>query len=288
MISGSPAAASNVGSQGNDTVEDQAFPDLAWPAYEVGHPPTALPVRILFTAERSNSGIRPAIVVGPVVRRVHHDGVVGYAQIIQLGQHSTDILVMGDHDIVVISLIAALALVLFGAMGAKVHGSGVVPDEEGLPFIVGLVDEVERMLGRLIVDCFHTVPGQRTSVFDLLSTHAIRPTVQHASGSEVLFERRVLRIIRILGFLLRVEVVEVAEKLVEAMLGRKKRILVPQMVLAELARGVSYGFSNSAIVGSSARRPTSAPGMPTLVRPVRIGFCPVMNAARPAVQLCCP
>src|SRR6185369_2348941 len=42
------------------------------------------------------------------------------------------------------------------------------------------------------------------------------------------------------------------------------------------------------MVGSSGRRPRSAPGNPTLVKPVRIGDWPVMNAARPAVQLCCP
>jgi cytochrome bd-type quinol oxidase subunit 1 len=47
-------------------------------------------------------------------------------------------------------------------------------------------------------------------------------------------------------------------------------------------------FNAVGIVGSSARSPMSAPGMPTLVMPVRYGFCPVMNAARPAVQLCSP
>ena len=31
-----------------------------------------------------------------------------------------------------------------------------------------------------------------------------------------------------------------------------------------------------------------APGIPTLVKPVRVGDCPVMNAVRPAVKLCCP
>ena len=34
--------------------------------------------------------------------------------------------------------------------------------------------------------------------------------------------------------------------------------------------------------------PSGAPGRPTFVRPVRIGDCPVMKAARPAVQLCWP
>jgi len=35
-------------------------------------------------------------------------------------------------------------------------------------------------------------------------------------------------------------------------------------------------------------QPSFAPGTPTLVMPVRSGTLPPMNAARPAVQLCCP
>ena len=42
------------------------------------------------------------------------------------------------------------------------------------------------------------------------------------------------------------------------------------------------------MVGSSARRPTGAPGIPTFDRPVRYTLWPVMNAERPAVQLCSP
>ena len=41
-------------------------------------------------------------------------------------------------------------------------------------------------------------------------------------------------------------------------------------------------------MGSSACSPTSAPGMPTLLRPVRKTLWPVMNDDRPAVQLCSP
>ena len=42
------------------------------------------------------------------------------------------------------------------------------------------------------------------------------------------------------------------------------------------------------MVGSSFFMPSGAPGRPTLVSPVRMGDCPVMKAARPAVQLCWP
>ena len=95
------------------------------------------------------------------------------------------------------------------------------------------------MLGHLVIDGFHALLGQRTGVLDLLSALAISPAVQHASGSEMLLERRVLRIVRVLRLLLGVEVVEVAEELVEAVLGREELILVPQVVLAELAGGVA-------------------------------------------------
>ena len=41
-------------------------------------------------------------------------------------------------------------------------------------------------------------------------------------------------------------------------------------------------------LGLQKEDPSVAPGMPTFVRPVRIGDWQVMKAARPAVQLCCP
>jgi len=83
-------------------------------------------------------------------------------------------------------------------------------------------------------------------------------------------------------------VIEVAEEFVEPVHGRKVLVPVAEMVLAELACGVATALRKSAIVGSSFFRPSGAPGKPTLVRPVRMGDWPVMNAARPAVQLCCP
>ena len=52
-------------------------------------------------------------------------------------------------------------------------------------------------------------------------------------------------------------------------------------------RRATFDVSSSvAIVGSAACRPSVAPGKPTLVSPVRMPCWPVMNAARPAVQLC--
>ena len=109
--------------------------DLARPAHEDRNPPAALPIGVLFAAERGDRGIGPAVVVGAVVGRVHDDRVVGDAQLVELGQHPADVLVMGHHDIVVVSL-AALALVLFGAVGPEVHRGRVVPKEKRLPVLV--------------------------------------------------------------------------------------------------------------------------------------------------------
>ena len=63
--------------------------------------------------------------------------------------------------------------------------------------------------------------------------------VQHAPRSEVLLECRVFRVVRVFRFLFGIQVIEIAEELIEAMHGGKEFVLVPQVVLAELARGVT-------------------------------------------------
>ena len=102
-----------------------------------------------------------------------------------------------------------------------------------------LVDEAQRALRHLVVDGLHPLLGQRAGVLDLLSALAVGQAVQHAARPEVLLELRVLRVVRVLGLLLRVEVVEVAEELVEAVHGRQELVLVAEVVLAELAGRVA-------------------------------------------------
>ena len=66
--------------------------------------------------------------------------------------------------------------------------------------------------------------------------------MDHAARAEVLAEVRELllgRVVVLLGLLLGVEVVEVAEELVEAVHGRQELVLVAEVVLAELAGGVA-------------------------------------------------
>src|SRR5436190_15427090 len=117
----------------SDVIEDETRLDLARPAYEDGNPPAALPIGVLFAAKRADPGIRPAIVVGPVIRRVYDDRIVRNAQLVELGQHRPKVLVTRDHDVVVVAL-TTFAFVLFGAMGPEVHGGRVIPKEQWLSF----------------------------------------------------------------------------------------------------------------------------------------------------------
>ena len=63
--------------------------------------------------------------------------------------------------------------------------------------------------------------------------------MQHAARAELALERRVLRVVGVLRLLLGVEVVEVAEELVEAVHRRQVLVAVAEVVLAELAGGVA-------------------------------------------------
>ena len=78
----------------------------------------------------------------------------------------------------------------------------------------------------------------------------------------------------------RVEVIEVAVELVEAVHRWQEFVAVTEVVLAELTRRVSHRLSTVAIVTACAGMPSGAPACPTVVIPVRIGSSPVMKFAR--------
>src|SRR5262249_4130047 len=105
-------------------------------------------------------------------------------------------------------------------MGAEVHMRRVKPDKERLAILVGAIDESSCRGAGLIVDRLHALLRQRPGIFDLLSSLAVCPTVKHATRTKVLSEVREIffgRVITQLRLFLRVQVVEVAEKLVEPM-----------------------------------------------------------------------
>ena len=125
-------------------------------------------------------------------------------------------------------------------MGVDVHARGVHPDEERLAGLHRFLDELLGTRGGFDVDGFHALGGQGPGVLDL----AVGEGMQHAARAEVLHVRivGVLGPVRPLRFFLGIEVVQVAEKFVEAVLGRQVFILVAEVVLAELPRSVALFF----------------------------------------------
>ena len=184
-------------------------------------------------------------------------------------------------------------------VGPQVHARAVEPAEERLAGLGLALDEVDRRASEVsssIVSIRFLVSGPVSSIVCLptgpsAAARSGRPVgglaAEHAARAELLLELRVARVGALLRLLLGVEVVEVAEELVEAVDGRQVLVAVAEVVLAELAGGVAERLEQ---LGDGRCRsfcsPTGAPGTPTLLSPVRSVHWPVMNDDRPAVQLC--
>jgi hypothetical protein len=69
-----------------------------WPAaHHARNAKAALPVGVFFTAERSDTAVRPGIVMRTIVRGIDDDGVVVDAEFFELIEQDADVLVMLDH-----------------------------------------------------------------------------------------------------------------------------------------------------------------------------------------------
>src|SRR5215211_7740647 len=111
--------------------------------------------------------------------------------------------------------------------------------------------KVDRGLEELLIDRLHALLGERPGVLALLLAPGAEALIvarrvggggdafENAAWTELRAESRILRIVRMLGLILGVEVIEVAEKLVEAMHGRQELVAVAEMVLAELSGRVA-------------------------------------------------
>src|ERR1700722_8267710 len=80
-------------------VADSARLDDTRPTNRAGYSPTAFPVGVLLAAEHCGSPIWPGHDFGTVVGGVHHNGVVGDSQFIELGEQLSDLAIMFDHAV---------------------------------------------------------------------------------------------------------------------------------------------------------------------------------------------
>ena len=132
------------------------------------------------------------------------------------------------------------------------HARGVEPDEERLAVRLGLVDEGHRLGEDLVIDGFHSLRAQLSRVLDLLLpdlaparhhggvVHVRGPGMDHVPRAHRGLERgRVVAMARVLH---RVEVIEVAEELVEAVHRGQELVQIAQVVLPELAGRVAHGL----------------------------------------------
>ena len=129
---------------------------------------------------------------------------------------------------------------------------GLSQRKNGLPSPCRLVDELEGEVADLVVHGFHPLRIERAGVLDLLLADLAparhlgrvvlvgRPAVDHVARADVV--QQFLRIVGMRRVFHRIEVIEVAEELVEAVDGGQELVAVAEMVLAELAGGVALRF----------------------------------------------
>ena len=104
-----------------------------------------------------------------VVGRIHDEGVVGDAELVEIVEHLADVLVVVDHRVVIGRLPASgLSEALRLGVRVEVHVRGVEPDEERLARVVLALDEILGRGDEFVVAGFHALLGQRAGVLDLL------------------------------------------------------------------------------------------------------------------------
>src|SRR5215472_1791523 len=126
------------------------------------------------------------------------------------------------------------------------HPGRIEVAEPRLAFLGLALHEVQRRIAELFVHGFHALLWQRAGILNCLFSNFAELRVnrgvilvscfatQHSTRPEFLSERRVFWVVVILRFFLSVEVIEIAEELVEAVDRRQELVSVSKMVLAEL------------------------------------------------------
>ena len=189
------------------------------------------------------------------------------AELVQLVQQHADVPVVVDHRVVVRRLPSpGLPAALRLGVRSKMHVGGVEPDKERRFGLVLAVDEVDGGLQELVVDGLHPLLGQWAGVLDA----TVGVAVDHSARAEALAEvGEVLsrRVVGQLRLLLGVQVVQVAEELVEAVVAGQELVLVAKMVLAELAGRVPQRLEQLGDRRVLGLQPHVGAGQPDLAQP---------------------
>ena len=223
---------------------------------------------------------------GTVVGRVQDDRVVGDAELGRAYRARVpDVLVVVDHRVVVrdCQRPAWPRLSGFGCV-RKCMWVVLIQRRTACPPVVLALDEVDARVERTrrrsspyasssAARCPRCAADRR-----VIHDCGARPAGRTAPGSSGSPRRSGSRVLRLL---LGVQVVEVAEELVEAVRRRQVLVAVAEVVLAELAGGVAERLQQLGDRRIVVVQPVLGPGRPTLLSPVRNTLCPVIKADRP-------
>ena len=185
--------------------------------------------------------------------------LLGDAHVVEGLEQRADGLVVLDHAVDVLAVAVLVPAAVLGAdVRAQVHARRVEPAEERLAGRLLPLHVVDGRGGGLVVDRLHPLLGERAGVLDGLLADLAEARIdgrvvlvgglalEHAARAELGAVSRVLRIVGQLRLLLGVEVVEIAEELVEPVDGRQRFVAVADVVLAELAGRVAEVLEQAA------------------------------------------
>src|SRR5262245_61622095 len=186
----------------------------------------ALPGGLLLPAERRHAAIRPGVHVHTVVGAIDDDGVVSNTELVNHLEQAPNVAVVFEHAIDVFAETAA-TLIFRSNMSVEMHARAIPPAEERFAGLGLPPNEVDGRVGRLVVDRLHAFLGEWSGVLNALATDLAETRIdrsivlggrfafEHAARTEFLFEGGVLWIVGMLGLFFGIQVIEIAEKLVE-------------------------------------------------------------------------
>ena len=213
-------------------------PGLITPGQRTRHGTRNAPSQLVFfsRAEPGHGSVRPRVHVRSVVAGVDDDGVVRDAHVVERLEQGADGVVVLEHAVDILAVaVGVTAAMLSADVGAQVHAGRVEPARRTACLPALLPFHVVDGRGRgLVVDRLHALLGERAGILDgLLADLAEaridrgvvlvgRPAPEHAARPELRTVGGVLRIVGQLRLFLGIEVVEVAEELVETVHGRQR------------------------------------------------------------------
>ena len=184
LIVVSPAAASNVGNQSSpEKISVDTSPALICPGQRIMAGTRNAPSQLVSFSLRNGvvaaSGQRELI--GTVVGRVDHDGVICYPQVIERFEELAYVLIVLNHAIgIFVARHPAWPRMDRPHMREYVHARDIHPEEERLAGLDLTPDVVDCGADRLVVNGFHALFRQRAGILDGLLTDAAPVRVHSA------------------------------------------------------------------------------------------------------------